>query len=617
MMRYRPEIDGLRTVAILPVVLFHAGITSFSGGYVGVDIFFVISGYLITGIIHREIGEGRFSIVRFYERRIRRIFPALIAMLVAVAVAASLYDLPSELRELPRYLAGAVLFSSNIVIWRHSGYFDAPSGSNPLLHTWSLGVEEQFYIAMPIFLLLVMRYFPRYLKPLLVLCAFASLVLCVVATPVKPHASFFLVPMRAWELLAGALIATGSVPLPRQPIIREILSWAGFVMIALSIALFTPKTSFPGYAAILPVLGAALLVATSQGTSAAKLLSLPPAIFIGRISYSLYLWHWPIIVFGRQLGLLTGDLSSVVLACLTSFAAAIFSWRVIEQPFRGNRIPAPRIFASAGICAAAMLTATIGLRASNGWASRFTPQAISFDKASHDISPKRDACHADHGLPKVSSSCIIGGKTASIALWGDSHGVELSYAFGTLYRPVMSITYSSCPPALGYRSLSRPDCTKHNDQVFDFLTKDQSIKTVILTAYYVDIVRPSFDEQFTRTVHGLQAAGKEVIVVGPFPSPGVDVPKALARGWGEFFTRKEYLERYAGTIAFLSGLQHEGVAVLWPAKYLCDDEKCHIEENGRPVFFDRHHPSLSGARFFVEHFMHDQRKRQLLATAGN
>ena len=614
-MRYRPEIDGLRTVAVVPVVLFHAGLAIFSGGYVGVDIFFVISGYLITGIIYREIAEQRFSIIRFYERRIRRIFPALIAMLAAVAIAACIYDLPSELRDLPRNLGGALLFSSNIVMWRHSGYFDAPAENNPLLHTWSLGVEEQFYIAVPIVLFLIMRYVPRYLKPLLIAGAVASLALCVLATPLKPHAAFFLVPTRAWELLAGALVATGSVRLPETPAVREALSWAGLAMIAASVLVFTPSTVFPGYAAVLPVLGATLIVGTAQGTSAGRILSLAPMIWIGRISYSLYLWHWPIIVFGRRYGLLDDDWQSVAIACVLSVAVAAFSWRFIEQPFRGNGISAGRIFAYAGVCAAVMLSATIALRASDGWPSRFSSQAIAYDDASHDISPKRSACHVDQGLPKVAASCIIGGKTASVALWGDSHGVELSYALGTLYEPLMTITYSSCPPALGYETESRPDCREHNRQVFDFLTKDPGIKTVVMTAFFQGPTRPMFHDEFARSVHGLQAAGKKVVVIGPFPSPGSDVPKALAHGADAVFPLKDYQRRYAPTIAFLSGLQRQGVSVVWPADYLCDQGECRLEEDGHALFFDRHHPSLSGARYFVEQLIHRTGKPPYLASS--
>ncbi|KAJ0338614.1 hypothetical protein COL154_014250, partial [Colletotrichum chrysophilum] len=257
-------------------------------------------------------------------------------MLAAVAVVACLYDLPSELRELPRNLGGARLFSSNIVIWRHSGYFDAPAETNPLLHTWSLGVEEQSYIAVPIALFLIMRYLPRYLKPILILGAVVSLALCIVVTPIRPHAAFFLVPTRAWELLAGALIATGSVRIRAQRGLREALSWAGLAMIAASVLAFTPRTPFPGYAAILPVLGATFIVGTANGTSVGRLLSLAPMIWIGRISYSLYLWHWPIIVFGRRFGFFSHDWQGITAASVISLAVAAISWRFIEQPFRGN-----------------------------------------------------------------------------------------------------------------------------------------------------------------------------------------------------------------------------------------------------------------------------------------
>lgn len=301
---YRPDIDGLRAIAVLAVVLHHLSAPLLPGGYVGVDVFFVISGYLITSIISREMAEGRFSFASFYERRARRIFPALFAVLAATLVASYALLLPSDMMSTLRAALGTVFFGSNIVFWREmkEGYFAATDlALNPLLHTWSLSVEEQFYVFFPVLLLLCYRFTRQQVVPVLLFSAMVSLVGAALLVSSKSVAVFFLSPFRAWELLAGSLLALHTVPPLRSRMLRELIAAAGLLAIVVACFVYDGGTTFPGLAALAPVLGtAALIHAGASGPSlAARLLQLPPMVWVGLISYSLYLWHWPLIVLTR------------------------------------------------------------------------------------------------------------------------------------------------------------------------------------------------------------------------------------------------------------------------------------------------------------------------------
>ncbi|PHQ61093.1 MAG: acyltransferase, partial [Sphingobium sp.] len=335
-MRYRRDIDGLRAVAILPVLLFHAHVPGFSGGYVGVDIFFVISGFLITGIIAREVDEGRFSLVHFYERRFRRIIPALALMiLVTLGCAAWLY-LPGDLDGVPKSALAATLFASNLWFFTDTGYFAGGADVKPLLHTWSLAVEEQYYIGFPILLMLLARYAPRWRAVVLTMIAAGSLALAIILQRDTSGFTFYLLPTRAWELFAGGLLALGVLPAINRRWISELVAWGGLLAIALAVTFYDRDTIFPGLTALPPVLGAAALIHASPGTSVGRLLSLPILVGIGLLSYSLYLWHWPLIVFTEYAtdAPLSGAIRLIVMAA--ALLAAALSWRFVERPFRSR-----------------------------------------------------------------------------------------------------------------------------------------------------------------------------------------------------------------------------------------------------------------------------------------
>jgi peptidoglycan/LPS O-acetylase OafA/YrhL len=295
---YRPDVDGLRAVAVLLVIASHFR-TRLTGGYIGVDVFFVISGYLISSVILSELDSGRFSILNFYERRIRRIFPAMLAMMAVTTFLVYCFFVPVEVEGYARSLLAALFSSSNFLFWHEAGYFAAPSEFKPLLHTWSLAVEEQFYIFFPVFLILIRRFFPRRLKEAILCIAAVSLLAAVITMQHDATAAFFFAPLRAWELLIGTTISQHYVPAIRSAISRNIASAGGFLLILVPAIAYTSATPFPGLAAIPPCLGAALIIASGElGSSfVGRILSCRPVVFVGLISYSLYLWHWPILVF--------------------------------------------------------------------------------------------------------------------------------------------------------------------------------------------------------------------------------------------------------------------------------------------------------------------------------
>src|SRR6185437_6734580 len=337
---YRADIDGLRAIAVLPVVFYHAKVGGFSGGYVGVDIFYVISGYLITSLIARDIAVQKFSFVSFYERRIRRIFPAVFGvMLFCVAVGAVLLT-PKDLVAFAKSMVAMTFFASNLLFTREGGaaaYFGDASKNQVLLHTWSLSVEEQFYLFFPALLFLLTRWAKKWRSEAILVIAAVSFLISLWAVQLRPVAAFYHLVPRAWELLIGALLALRFVPPLTHRVLRELAGILGLVLIAWAVFSFSDSTPFPGIYAVAPCLGAWLVIyAGENGLSCVRsVLSLQPLVFIGVISYSLYLWHWPLIMFAKYFcaGALSGPQTWLIIVC--SCAIGFLSFEFIEAPFRG------------------------------------------------------------------------------------------------------------------------------------------------------------------------------------------------------------------------------------------------------------------------------------------
>ncbi|MEA3389551.1 acyltransferase family protein [Sphingobium sp. CCH11-B1] len=605
---YRRDIDGLRAFAILPVLLFHAHVPGFSGGYVGVDIFFVISGFLITGIIAREVDEGRFSLLRFYERRFRRIIPALSVMILAVlAVAAWLY-LPGDLEGVPKSALAATLFASNLWFFTDTGYFAGGADVKPLLHTWSLAVEEQYYIGFPILLILIARYAPRRRGAIMAAAMLASFALAAAMQRDTSGFTFYLLPARAWELLAGALLALGIVPPVSRRWMREALGLAGLLAIGATVLLYDKNSPFPGLGALPPVLGAAALLHCTPGTGTGRLLSLPPLVATGLLSYSLYLWHWPLIVFTEYATDLPLSGSGRWIVIAASFASAYLSWRFVERPFRDSRkITGKAIFMITGLSVACLSSLSLALMTAGGWPTRFSPAVLAQVAGRDDFSPARKQCH--DSFMRDAAPCALGADVPPDALlWGDSHGVELAYALSLRARDqghaLIERTTSSCPPVLDYEAMDAR-CAQANRAAFAAIQANPAIRTVYLSAFWAngDFDAPAFVAKLDRTVRRLRAAGRRVTIIGPVPPQPFDVPRRLAhlaqRGQlseAKGVSRAFVDARTTHLRALFDRLRREGVGIIDPVAALCDRQNCVIQRDGKPLYFDSHHLSVSGAK---------------------
>lgn len=543
---HRDDIDGLRAVAVLPVLLFHAGVPGFAGGYVGVDVFFVISGYLITTIIHRELKQGRFSIAKFYERRVRRIFPALFVLLAAVFAGGYAMLVPPDLAQLGKSIFATALFVSNIFFYRQSGYFDTAADAKPLLHTWSLAVEEQYYILFPLALLLVYRWRRNWLVPAVAVATIASFAASTATVLTDPVAAFFLPHSRAWELLLGSCLSFTS---PRRV---GALAWGGLLAIGVSVFAYSQATLFPGPLALLPCLGAAAVLMGADGTSAGRLLSHPVLTYVGKISYSLYLWHWPILVF---VGFAVGDTHWVARAALClplSFGIASLSWRYVEMPFRrrGQRAT-PALFAGG---AAIAVGAVAGLAATTGFPGRLPPRAAALAAAATGERHRPVGCfYAEGANPdSIAAHCFAQGPYRTV-IWGDSHALQYSAPMAAMLSERVGLMgRGGCAPLdlTPVRSGRRPDldCSAFNRAVLQAIVDDQAIQTVILSARWARFTFPMTDDEaqsfvdvpemrrtesmiasLDRVIAHLRAAKKKVVVIGPEPEFRTRLPTCLAR----------------------------------------------------------------------------------------
>ena len=427
MMKYRTEIDGLRALAVIPVIFFHAGFSFFNGGYVGVDIFFVISGYLITSIILNDLKKDKFSIINFYERRARRILPALFFVMLFCIPFAYFFLLPDEMVKFGRSLIAVSLFGSNFLFWQESGYFDLASELKPLLHTWSLAIEEQFYIFFPILFALIWKYFRSRVFISFLFLFFLSFFFMLIGETIKPNNMFFfyMLPARGWEILSGALIAyyMDSNQLFVKNKYNQICSGIGFALIVISILTFDNQTPFPSIYTILPVIGTALLIlCTNKHTLVYRFLSLNILVKIGLISYSAYLWHQPILAFAKFR--FHEQLSSIhlLLLCSISFFLAFISWKFIESPFRDKkRIPNKNIFQLSGFSILFFVACGFYIKSDNGLISRFSEKDAKV--LSYFIDSKNYVV-TNFGKTKMSNFDQLN-STDNILIIGDSYAEDL------------------------------------------------------------------------------------------------------------------------------------------------------------------------------------------------
>lgn len=645
-LKYRPDIDGLRAIAVSIVVFNHARVAGFSGGYTGVDVFFAISGFLITSILLRDLGtRGRISYFDFYERRIRRLLPALYLVLAATTAACVWLMPPLDLKQYGASLGSTVLFASNFYFLGKTGYFAAPAASQPLLHTWSLAVEEQFYLLWPT---LLVFFRDRRARAVIIGLGIASLAVAEMQLQWSPEAAFYMLPSRICEFALGAALA---MMLPLHPIDanrRQFIALAGLLMIIASTVLFDVDTRFPGLRAMLPSLGAVMIIAGGPDAAVSRLLATQPIRFIGKISYSLYLWHWPVLVLpviaiGRQL---SGTES--VLAMIASVALASASWYFVEVPCRRDPATEPlRFKMSAAMWAGLTLSLALVIVAqsivwTNGLAFRGDARFTKLEAEVADVDPLKlgKDCmkrKADLDVPP----CEYGKGPRRMVVWGDSHANH----FGPSFKPwavkegvtVEQIATPGCPPVVGVDVLIsgrlNHTCVAKNELVLKKLASWPDIETVVLAArwsLYTETVRAPAESDVTthlsrlksgvasvdesrralrigleNTISQLEKLGKHVVLVGQVPEFQFDAGKCFTTSvWFDRTpqcdqTRDSAMARLTASVHILEEVasSHKDIALIEPHEALCDQRRCMSSLGADvPLYHDFDHLSEAGAR---------------------
>ncbi|MGA0609810.1 acyltransferase family protein [Caldimonas sp. KR1-144] len=621
---YRPDIDGLRAIAVLSVLLFHLFKDLLPGGYLGVDIFFVISGYLITSILVREHQSHDFSLLRFYERRLRRLAPALMAVLAATTVAAMLVLLPLDLVGYARSLISTLAFVSNIYFWRDSNYFSRLAEEKPLLNTWSLGIEEQFYILFPLLLAACFRWKLKLFRTLLLAVA-VSLAINVLAIDArKLTTAFYLLPTRAWELGLGCLLAVAP-GLGLGARARAALGAVGLMLVLASLLFGDAIAPAPWPAALAACLGSALLIGSSQGglTPVGRCLSWRPFVAVGLISYSLYLWHWPIIVLPkyyivRELALI----ESLALGAI-SLAVATLSWRWIERPFRSGRCSLAGLAAAYAIGSLGLVAVGVAIVARDGFPARLNADAARINSVVGDtfrcpIASMRRIGQLD--------GCLLNSQAgqasqAQVVIFGDSHALMYAPVFERLLRAHgmsgLAMSAYGCLPS-SERNLSVA-CLASVEQGVSTIQSMSSAKVVVIALRWSAVDEPmlrrdgtaieqdgvqAVSEDLERLLGALRSAGKKVVIVGPLAEPGFDVASVLSRKLA--FDRPldvatglphdRFLQKWSSVLARFAGRQD--VTFIQPHLHQCRDGHCHYIVNGQALFADANHlASAQVARF--------------------
>ncbi len=649
---YRPDIDGLRAIAIAGVLIYHIEETWLTGGFLGVDVFFVISGFLITSIISREVRENRFSFGAFYERRIRRIIPALFALLAVVSCVAFVTMWPGDLNDFGKSLKYTVISLSNVHFLDFTqDYFNDDARRIPLLHTWSLAVEEQYYIFFPPLLIALHKWKRMKSNPIMVVGVIAALSLaaCIVVGHRNPASSFFLIPFRAWELFAGSLLALGRFSKPSDKA-AQALSVIG-VLFILSSFLFVSEHNFiPGVSAVPAILGAMMLIRAGSVTDrpwSVRMLAMKPFVGLGLISYSVYLWHWPIIVFSRII------FAETLVRDLTIVMASLFlgwlSWRYVERPFRKAGVFHPKmVWISWAVATGAFVLCGNYMRSYKEAANHRSSGTWLFDR-----SPLvRTLMECKEGNPRFSPNIKIPSDPAkaraygdpnakpTIAIWGDSHAAallsELDRQAKLHNKAFKYFGLGGVPPIPGVvvegsngGDVSDRERSTYSDNVMNELLRNESLSTVVLHARWSQHNRGKnehkqtkplkffgqnfstqseldayYDARIRATVHTLLSAGKRVVVIGPIPEVGVNVPDALLRQHyrgeplAQTMDASGFYNRQSVVLNTLSSLEPNArLLVIMPHERLLSGDRVKVMEDGKPLYRDDDHLSGPGASY--------------------
>ena len=610
---YRPDVDGLRAVAVLAVVVFHAFPAAAPGGFAGVDLFFVISGFLISGIILAEIGKGSFSIAEFYRRRVRRIFPALLLVLATCLAIGWRVLLPDEFRQLGKHIAAGAGFVSNLALWRESGYFDTSAALKPLLHLWSLGVEEQYYLAWPL-LLLLLRSRPRQMGWMIAAVAAVSFALNLFLTSKRPDAAFYLPMPRFWELMAGSALAYASFY--KNPVrgrwLGETQAVLGALLIAASVAVLDEARAFPGWWALMPVAGAALVISAGpQAWINRRLLGHPAVVFVGLISYPLYLWHWPLLAYARIVVGAEPSAGARIALCAASVLLAWLTYELVEKRIRGRAPGRAPLKAVPALAASMVLLGGCGmlaLRSELQPQSALNPLAEEVSRASSDWAYGADGVRT------------LRGDSGRVALFiGDSHmqhyWPRIQKIMAEHRKPVRTVVFDTvggCTPIPGIERTGQA-CSAFVDEAFARAAAPE-VDTVVVAASWVGFLhRPDYVRisngarvapawalrQLETALAKLSAKGKRIVVVLSSPRGTVLDPKSSVHrdgmtiriSYGAPMTRAAL----AAVTAPIDGQLRQiaarvGAAVIDPADWFCSATLCPAADpQGRPLYKDESH----------------------------
>ncbi|WP_417538413.1 acyltransferase family protein [Marinobacter sp.] len=622
---YLPQLDGLRALAVVAVIIFHSRTEWLSGGFVGVDVFFVLSGFLITQMVVGSLEAGKFSYVNFIAGRVRRLFPAYLVMVGACLLVAPIILLPAEFERLAETALASLIFLSNAFFYSNLGYFDAAAEQQILLHTWSLAVEWQFYLVFPAVLWLAFRFTGRVLATLLIL-GVASLVLNLMLTPQDAKFTFFMFPPRAWELIAGGLLGLAYMKGAFQGKENLALTLVGLVLLGVSFVAFDKSTLFPGFAALLPVLATVLLVYNITQAEAGlltSLLSWRPFLLIGKMSYSLYLWHWPILLFARFYYSDELSIAQLVLCWTATGLLSYASWRWVESRLRGHRWLSGKWRAYAGAVALSMpIAVTAGMvMVNDGYESRLPAEAhrlITIEKW-----PDFGNCVTKYERD-LYYNCILGAtdKPATALVWGDSHAQTLIWALNRIVErrgvAIRHVTKGGCPPIFfgvpESTNIDKKACIASQKSVSEIIESDPAITTVFIAARWPlyqsadlalieDQVNSSFGNALAATIRKLLERGLKVVVVDSLPEPGFDVANSLARraliGQKSIDSFVDAALPFQSLVA-LDDVKNPNLRLVRLNAALCSNGKCPLWESGELRYFDHDHLAKAGAQILTD-----------------
>jgi peptidoglycan/LPS O-acetylase OafA/YrhL len=613
---YRADLDGLRAIAVLSVIFFHLTHSALPGGYLGVDMFFVISGYLITSIIWREAQDEQFSIVRFYDRRIRRIMPALLLLLFVTTLASVALLLPADLIGYGKSLLATLVFAANNYFWHDTNYFTRIAEYKPLLHLWSLGVEEQFYILFPLILALLARWWRRGAVLVIALLTIGSLTVNGLALLAGADtAAFYLLPTRAWELGLGALLAL--LPSRSAPRAAKASLVAAIGALLLISGIVYPLQAFRVVPVAVPaVTGVALLILAGKNNCPAvnRVLRLRPLVFVGLISYSLYLWHWPIIVFGQYYLVREFRLSEIVAALGLMTACAIGSWRFIESPFRSRKLPIQTVRYAAGAGVLALAAAAAALLWSHGLPGRLNAEAAAINEA---VGADYHCPASDYILFDSRRACLMNLPSrnpadADVVLLGNSHAQMYAPVWASILaergQTGLLIPVNACLPTV-QANISR-DCIDVAMRNLAQVAKLARARTVILALTWwheadklVDSTGRTVDNRNSGALVAalddlldqLRQAGKQVVLIGPIAQPGWDIASTISRqlAFGHPVDGPSFLPASDFALRFGPAIQHfearADIGFVRPDRVQCPAERCFYLLDGRSLFADDSH----------------------------